>query len=245
MGAGPGDPELLTIKAKRLLESADVVVYAGSLVNPEVLRFAKRAELHNSAGMSLEEIVEVMERAARQEKRVVRLHSGDPSIYGAIAEQIRELRKRGIVCEVVPGVSSFLAAAARLGVEYTVPEVSQTVILTRISGRTPVPEKEDLAKLAEHRASMAIFLSASKVEEVVEKLLSGYDESTPAAVLYRVTWEDERVIRCTLGELATRVKEAGIEKMALILVGDFLEEHGSSSRLYDREFAHGYRKALK
>ncbi len=242
VGAGPGDPELLTLKARRLLEDADVVVYAGSLVNPEVLKFAEHAELYNSASMSLEEIVEVMERAARQGKLVVRLHSGDPSIYGAIAEQIRELRKRGVECEVVPGVSSFLAAAASLGVEYTVPEVSQTVILTRISGRTPVPEKEDLAKLAKHRASMAIFLSASRIEDVVEKLLQGYGEDTPAAVVYRASWEDEKVIRGKLGEIAARVREEGIDRTALILVGDFLEEHRQSSKLYDREFAHGYRQ---
>ena len=242
MGAGPGDPELLTLKAKRLLESADVVVYAGSLVNPEVLKHARRAELYDSAGMTLEEILEVLEREAKRGRRVVRLHSGDPSIYGAIAEQIRELKKRGVECEVVPGVSSFLAAAARLGVEYTVPEVSQTVILTRIAGRTPVPEKESLDKLARHRASMVIFLSVSHVEQVAEKLLSAYDASTPAAVVYRVTWDDERIIRCTLGELADRVREAGIKKTALILVGEFLGEHGESSKLYDKSFSHGYRK---
>ncbi len=242
MGAGPGDPELLTLKAKRLLESADVVVYAGSLVNPEVLKHARRAELYDSAGMTLEEILEVLEREAKRGRRVVRLHSGDPSIYGAIAEQIRELKKRGVECEVVPGVSSFLAAAARLGVEYTVPEVSQTVILTRIAGRTPVPEKESLDKLARHRASMAIFLSVSYIEQVAEKLLSAYDASTPAAVVYRVTWDDERIIRCTLGELADRVREAGIKKTALILVGEFLGEQGESSKLYDKSFSHGYRK---
>ena len=242
MGAGPGDPDLLTLKAKRLLESADVVVYAGSLVNPEVLKHARRAELYDSAGMTLEEILEVLEREAKRGRRVVRLHSGDPSIYGAIAEQIRELKKRGVECEVVPGVSSFLAAAARLGVEYTVPEVSQTVILTRIAGRTPVPEKESLDKLARHRASMVIFLSVSHVEQVAEKLLSAYDASTPAAVVYRVTWDDERIIRCTLGELADRVREAGIKKTALILVGEFLGEQGESSKLYDKSFSHGYRK---
>ena len=241
VGAGPGDPELLTLKAKRLLESAEVVVYAGSLVSPEVLKHARRAKLYDSAGMTLEEILEVLEREAKRGKRVVRLHSGDPSIYGAIAEQIRELKKRGVECEVVPGVSSFLAAAARLGVEYTVPEVSQTVILTRIAGRTPVPERERLEKLARHRASMVIFLSVSRIEEVAERLLESYPRSTPAAVVHRATWKDERVIRCTLGELAARVKEAGIDRTALILVGDFLEEQGRRSRLYDRSFAHGFR----
>ena len=242
MGAGPGDPELLTLKARRLLQEAELVVYAGSLVNPEVLRFAEGAELRDSSGMTLEELVELMSGAARQGKRVVRLHSGDPSIYGAIAEQIRELRRRGVECEVVPGVSSFLAAAARLGVEYTVPEVSQTVILTRISGRTPVPERERLEELAKHRASMAIFLSISRIGEVVERLLMGYPGDTPAAVVYRTTWEDEKVIRGRLREIASLVERENIRRSALILVGDFLVEHGKRSRLYDGRFVHGYRK---
>lgn len=244
VGSGPGDPELLTLKAKRLLEGADVVVYAGSLINPEVLKFATNARLYNSAGMTLEEIVGVMESAAKEGRRVVRLHSGDPSIYGAIAEQIHELRARGIECEVVPGVSSFLAAASCLGVEYTVPEVSQTVILTRISGRTPVPEKESLAKLAKHRASMVIFLSASRIDEVVEKLLQGYAGDTPVAVVYRASWKDEKVVRGRLSEIAEIAREEGIERTALILVGDFLREC-RRSRLYDKEFEHGYRQKIK
>jgi len=242
VGAGPGDPELLTLKARRLLEEADLVVYAGSLINPEVLGFAGRAELHDSSGMTLEEQVELMCGAARQGKRVVRLHSGDPSIYGAVAEQIRELRRRGVECELVPGVSSFLAAAARLGVEYTVPEVSQTVILTRMAGRTPVPEKERLEELAKHRASMVVFLSVSKIGEVVEALLHGYPPDTPAAVVYRASWKDEKVIRGRLKEIASLVEREKIKRSALILVGDFLAEHRKRSRLYDGSFSHGYRK---
>ncbi|WP_457555436.1 precorrin-4 C(11)-methyltransferase [Candidatus Pyrohabitans sp.] len=245
VGSGPGDPELLTLRAKRLLESADVVVYAGSLTNPAILEFAKGAELYDSSGMTLEEIVEIMERAVRQGRRVVRLHSGDPSIYGAAGEQIQELKKRGIECELVPGVSSFLAAAARLGVEYTVPGVSQTVILTRIAGRTPVPEKERLEELAKHRASMVIFLSASHIEEVVKQLLRSYPPATPAAVVYRASWEDEMVIRSCLGEIAPLVERAGIRRSALILVGDFLEKQGERSRLYNKEFTHGFRRRKK
>jgi precorrin-4/cobalt-precorrin-4 C11-methyltransferase len=242
VGAGPGDPELLTLKARRLLEEAELLLYAGSLINPEVLKFARRAELRDSSGMTLEEQVELMHSAAKLGKRVVRLHSGDPSIYGAIGEQIRELRKRGVECELVPGVSSFLAAAARLGVEYTVPEVSQTVILTRMAGRTPVPEKERLAELARHRASMVVFLSVSHIEKVVEALLQGYSPDTPAAVVYRASWEDEKVIRGRLKEIASLVERENIRRSALILVGDFLEEHRKRSRLYDGSFSHGYRK---
>ena len=238
VGAGPGDPGLLTLKAKALLQRAEVVVYPGSLINPEILGHVnKEAALYNSYGMALEEIVNILVEASKAGKTVVRLHSGDPSIYGAIGEHIRALEREGVDYEVVPGISSFQAAAASLGVEYTVPEVVQTVILTRISGRTKVPEKERLRKLARARASMCIFLSAHKLEEVVDELLASYPPETPAAVVYRVSWKDERIIRASLSEIAA--KAGDVKRTALILVGDFLRPHGTRSRLYYPGFSKG------
>jgi len=240
IGAGPGDPELLTIRAKNIIERADVIIYADSLINPEVCLYAhKEAEVYTSASLSLEEITETIVNAVRQGKAVARLQSGDPSIYGAIQEQMAALDEKGIEYEIIPGVSSLFAAAAALKMELTVPELSQTVIVTRMEGRTPVPASENLKSLAAHQASMAIFLSASLVRKVVAELLAGgYSPDTPAAVVYRATWPDELVLRTTLRELAECVKTAGITKQALILVGDFLnsKEKGRRSRLYDRGF---------
>ncbi len=242
VGSGPGDPELITLKAKRLLEEAEVVVYAGSLVDEKILSFVNpEAEIYSSASMTLEEIVGLMRKEAERGKKVVRLHSGDASIYGAIGEQIAELEKHGIECEVVPGVSSFLAAAALLKKEYTVPGISQTVIISRISGRTDVPEKERLSLLAEHKASMVIFLSVARIDEVVEELKQGYERDTPVAVVYRATRDGEEVIQGTLEDIAEKVKERGIKKTALILVGDFLRKTGAS-KLYSESFSHSYRK---
>jgi len=224
IGAGPGDPELLTLKAKGVIEKADVIIYADSLVNPRICSFAREdAEIRGSSNLSLEEIVGIMEKAAKEGKIVARLQSGDPSIYGALWEQMRALEERGIDYEIIPGVSSLSAACAALRVELTVPGVSQTVILTRKGGRAPVPEKEDLKGLAAHRASMAIFLSISRVEEIAGELVAGgYPPETPAAVVYRASWEDEKVIRGTLGDIASKVKECGINRQALILVGEAL-----------------------
>lgn len=241
VGAGPGDPELLTIKAKNLLRRADVVVYPGSLINPTLLQYVKRdAVLHDSFGKSLEEIVEIIVKASEEGKTVVRLHSGDPSIYGALGEHIRALEERGINYEVVPGVSSFQAAAASLGVEYTVPEVVQTVILTRISGRTKVPEKESLRRLAKARASMCIFLSAHRLEDVVQELLHGYPPDTPVAVVYRASWQDERIIRGSLSEIPLKAKD--VRRTALILVGDFLAPPTTRSKLYHPGFTKRLRR---
>lgn len=241
IGAGPGDAGLLTVKGKAVLEEADVIIYAGSLINPEILRHAKKgALLYDSSGMTLEEILGVMVNAVREGKIVARLHSGDPSLYGAIGEQIRLLAEKGIKYEVIPGISSFQAAAAALGLEYTVPEVVQTVILTRISGRTRVPEKERLRELARHRASMCIFLSAHKMQEVVEELMESYGAGAPAAVIYRASWEDEKVVRGRLAEIAE--KAGDVKKTALILVGDFLKPRKAESKLYDPKFEHGYRR---
>jgi precorrin-4/cobalt-precorrin-4 C11-methyltransferase len=241
IGAGPGDSELLTLKAKRILEKAEVVVYAGSLINPKILKHArKEAELYDSAGMTLEEIIGAISRGAKDNKTVARLHSGDPGIYGALQEEIQLLEEKGIAYEVIPGVSSFLAAAASLKKSYTVPEVSQTLIITRLEGKTKVPEKEGLGKLARHRASMCIFLSVHMIEDVVAELKKGYPGDTPVAVVYRASWEDEKVVLGRLDDIVEKVRDEKISKTALILVGDFLDSSGRS-RLYDKGFAHGYR----
>ncbi|MDO7786356.1 precorrin-4 C(11)-methyltransferase [Desulforamulus aquiferis] len=242
VGAGPGDPELLTVKGRRLLEQADLVIYTGSLVPKEVLGCCREEAIKlDSAPLVLEEIIKLMADASRSGKLVVRLHTGDPSLYGAIGEQMEELDKLSLNYEIVPGVSSFLAAAAAIKREYTVPGASQTVIITRLSGRTPVPEEQALGKLAAHGASMAIFLSASMARQVQEELLGGYSPDTPVAVVEKVTWPGERLFHGRLDGLAELMEAAGITRTALILVGDYLGKNGRSL-LYAQEFAHGYRE---
>jgi len=245
IGAGPGDPELLTVKGRRIIERADVIIYADSLVDPHICSFAREgAEIHKSASLSLDEITEIILRAVKQGKVVARIQSGEPSIYGAIQEQMAVLDKKGIEYEIIPGVSSPFAAAASLKTELTIPELSQTVIITRLGGRTPVPTSESLKSLATHRCTMAIFLSTSLIEEVVAELIDGgYSEETAAAVVYRASWQDEIVVRTNLKNLVERVKALGIKKQALILVGNFLDSKGRElySKLYDKEFKHGYR----
>jgi precorrin-4/cobalt-precorrin-4 C11-methyltransferase len=245
IGAGPGDVDLLTIRAKKVIEKADVIIYADSLINPEVCAFAREgAEVYRSASLSLEEITGIIVNAVRQGKLVARLQSGDPSIYGAIGEQMVALDREGIEYEIIPGISSLFAAAASLKVELTMPELSQTVIITRMEGRTRVPDAESLRSLAAHQTTIALFLSVSLVEEVVSELIEGgYDVNTPAAVVYKVSWKDELVIRTTLGDLSKRVRESAIKKQALILVGRFLsqQEKGVRSKLYDKDFRRGYR----
>jgi len=239
IGAGPGDPELLTIRAKNIIKRADVIIYADSLVNPEVCSFApERAEIYKSASLTLEETTKIILNAVKQGKVVARLQSGDPSIYGAIQEQMAVLDEKGIEYEIIPGVSSLFAAAAALKTELTVPELSQTVIITRMEGKTPVPALENLKNLAQHQASMAIFLSASLIEKVVAELLAGgYPPETPAAVVYRASWQDEVVLRTNLKKLVESVKASGIRKQALILVGAFLSSKKKTrSRLYNRSF---------
>ncbi len=243
VGAGPGDPELITVKGRRLLEAADLVVYAGSLV-PQALVADLRAEIVSSAPLDLGQIIDVMAVAWRQGRKVVRLHTGDPSLYGAIREQMKELDRLAIPHAVVPGVSSAFAAAAALGAELTLPEVSQTVIITRRAGRTPVPAGQELAGLASHRATMLIFLSVNMIDEVVTELLSGgYSPATPAAVVEKASWPEERVIRAPLAEIGARVRAAGIRQTAIICVGEVFGDQGLTavSRLYDRAFAHGCR----
>ncbi len=245
IGAGPGDPELLTIKGKKLIDSADIIIYAGSLVNPQVLADVKKdAAVYNSAGMTLEEVLAVMKEGEEKGLKVVRVHTGDPAIFGAHREQMDALERMGIEYEVIPGVSSFLAAAAALKKEYTLPGVSQTVILTRMEGRTPVPPKEKLIDLARHHATMIIFLSAGRMEELTAILRQEYREDTPAAVVYKATWEDQKIVRGTLLTIADKVREAGITKTALTVVGDFLGDDYELSRLYDKTFTHEFRKGV-
>ncbi|MGO1468693.1 MAG: precorrin-4 C(11)-methyltransferase [Tissierella sp.] len=247
VGAGPGDVDLITIKGRRLLEEADIVIYAGSLVSNLHLKFCKEGALmHNSASMTLEEVITTMKKGVEEGKSVVRLHTGDPTIYGAIREQMDSLKKLDIPYEVIPGVSSFTAACASIKREFTLPNVSQTVILTRKAGRTPVPEGEDLESLAKHKASMAIFLSVQDIDGVVDELIKGYgSKDTPVAVVYKASWEDEEVLFGTLGDIGQKVKENNIKKMAQILVGGFIEGDYERSKLYDPGFSHEYRKASK
>ena len=245
VGAGAGDPELLTIKGKRLIDNADVVIYAGSLVNPEVLKDVKKdCAVYDSAGMNLEEVIEVMKEAEAEGKTTVRVHTGDSSIYGAIREQLDALDKLNIEHEVVPGVSSFLAAAAAMQKEYTLPDVTQTVILTRMEGRTPVPERESIEELAKHRATMVLFLSVGMIDELVMKLKTSYPETTPVAVVYKASWPDQKIIYGTLSDIAAKVKEAGIKKTSLVTVGDFLGNEYELSKLYDKTFTHEYRQGI-
>lgn len=246
VGAGPGEPELITVRGAQLLRQADCVIYAGSLVNPALLGLARGGcTVYNSAHMTLEQVLEVMRRAEAEAKTTVRLHTGDPCLYGAVREQMDALDADGIAYDYTPGVSSFCGAAAALKAEYTLPAVSQTVIITRMAGRTPVPEKESLAALAAHGATMVIFLSAGLVENVQAELLKGaYTHTTPAAVVYKATWPEEKVVRCTVGTLAESTKAAGITRTALIVVGDFLGSSYGHSRLYDAGFETGYRRSV-
>lgn len=245
IGAGPGDPDLITVKGRDILSKADVVIYAGSLVSKEHLDYCKEdIEVYNSASMTLKEVIKVIEKAHNENKSIVRLHTGDPSIYGAIKEQMDELDKLNICYEVVPGVSSFAAAAASIKKEFTLPGVSQTVILTRVEGRTPVPEKEDLEVLASRGASMALFLSVGMIDKAALKLKKGYGRNVPIAVIQRATWQDEKVVIGTLDDIAKKVKDANITKTAQILVGDFIDCKYDKSLLYDEKFTHEFRKGI-
>ena len=244
VGAGPGDPDLLTVKAKRLLESARRCIYAGSLVNPALLNLLPTdAERHDSAAMNLEQIVEMFEKAKADGVDVVRLHTGEPSIYGAIGEQMDALDRRGIAYEVVPGISAFQAAASALQVELTAPEVAQTIILTRAPGRTPMPESENLATLAASRATLCIYLSTDRVQELSAMLTEHYGAECPAALVYHASWPDEKIIRGTLADIAERIRREGITRTAIFLVGYALSRPVAHvSKLYDKSFAHGYRQ---
>lgn len=244
VGAGSGAADLITVRGMRLLEKADIIIYAGSLVNPQLLNYAaKTAEIYDSSSMTLDEVIAVMK--AGDTKTIVRLHTGDPCIYGAIREQMDRLIDLGIPYEICPGVSSLCGAAASLKAEYTLPDVSQTVIITRMAGRTPVPAKEDISLLAAHNATMVIFLSTGMLERLSEKLINGgYSAETPAAIVYKATWEDEKICRCTVGTLNETARKNRITKTALITVGDFLGNDYSLSKLYDKSFTTGFRKGV-
>ena len=248
VGAGPGAPDLITQRGAALLQTADCIIYAGSLVNPALLGLARPGcTIYNSAEMTLEQVLAVMRRMEAAGKTTVRLHTGDPCLYGAIREQMDALDAAGIPYDDTPGVSSFCGAAAALNAEYTLPTVSQTVIITRMEGRTPVPEGEKLASLAAHGATMVIFLSIGLVEKVQAALLAGgaYTEQTPAAVVYKATWPEQKTVRCTVGSLAESTRTAGITKTALIVVGDFLGKNYERSKLYDPAFATEFRPAAQ
>lgn len=245
ISAGPGDPELITIKGKKILKKAQVVIYAGSLINPELLRDLK-AKIYDSSMMNLEEIIDIIKDSVKRGRTIARLHSGDTSFYSAISEQIERLRELNIEYEVIPGVSSAAAGAAILGQELTIPEISQTVIFTRIGGRTPVPQTEKLSELTKHKATMVIYLSVGMIEKVRDELLQGYPEDTPVVIIEKASWPEQKVIRGNLKNIIELVRNAGIKKTALIFVGEALrvseESLRKESRLYHKDFKHGYRK---
>lgn len=243
IGAGPGDIELLTLKGYKVIQKAEVIIYAGSLVNPKILEYNENnAEIYNSASMDLNETTESIRKDVSEGKLVARVHTGDPSIYGAIAEQIRELKKLDIDYEIIPGVSSVFATAAALESELTLPEISQTVIITRPEGRTPKPKGESISSLSKHHGTMCIFLGVGMIEEVVEELLVGYEKTTPVAVVKKASWPDEEIVRGTLEDIADKVKQAGFKKTSMIIVGDALGTTDfNPSKLYDKDFKHEYR----
>ncbi len=251
IGAGPGDPDLITVKGLKLLEEADVVMYADSLVSEELIERAQpEAEVIKTAGMHLEEMVETMVDRVQQGKRLVRVHTGDPAVYGAIMEQVTLLKKEGVSVEVIPGVSSVFASAAVLGAELTIPDLTQTVILTRAEGRTPVPEGEKLKDLAKHHCTIALFLSATLTKKVVKEFIdAGWSKDTPVAVVYKATWPDQKILRTTLENLDEDMRVNGMRKQSMILAGWALDEHihdkDYRSKLYDKEFTHGFRRGVK
>ncbi len=245
VGCGPGDPELITIKAKKLIQKADVVVYSGSLIPEPVLKMCKKGKLYDAAKLVREEIFDLLYKNARKSKLVVRLHDGDPSIYGAIKEQIDSLEKKGVKSAVVPGITAFLASAAALGTQLTLPGVTQTIIVTRAESRTKVPRREKISELAKHKATLIFYLSVHLASVLVkEAIAGGYKKSTPVAVVYRASWKDQKIVRGTLQTIVRQIQEEGITRTAIVIIGDVIDpEKYEYSRLYDKEFSHGYRKA--
>ena len=246
VGAGTGAADLITVRGMRLLENADVIIYAGSLVNPELLSYAKKdCEIHNSAKMTLEEVINVMQKAKENGKTTVRLHTGEPSIYGAVREQMDELDKLGISYESCPGVSACFGAAASLNLEYTLPGISQSLIITRMEGKTKVPESESIESLAAHHTSMAIYLSAGMLQELSGRLIAGgYEKDTPAAIIYKATWPEEEAYICTVDTLYETASAHGITKTAIVLVGDVItHQNYRKSRLYAADFSTEFREA--
>ncbi len=245
VGCGPGDPELLTVKAKKLIEKADIIVYSGSLIPPEIIRLCKKAKLYDAAKLVREEIFKILRDNALKKKLVIRLHDGDPTIYGAIREQADNLKKEKIAYEIVPGITSFLASAAALGSELTLPGVTQTLIITRAESRTKVPSREKISELAKHKATMIFYLSVHLISDIVkEAIKGGYSKSTPVAAIYRASWKDEKIIKGTLSDIAKKVRDQKITRTAIIIIGDIVNpKHYEYSKLYDKTFSHGFRKA--
>ena len=245
VGCGPGDPELITVKAKKLIQKADVIVYSGSLIPEPILKLCKKGKLHDASKLVREEIFDLLYKNAKKDKLVVRLHDGDPSIYGAIKEQIDNLDKEGIKSIVVPGITAFLASAAALGTQLTLPGVTQTIIVTRAESRTKVPKREKISELAKHKATLIFYLSVHLLSKLVkEAIAGGYKKTTPVAVVYRASWKDQKIIKGTLNDIVKKVQDEKITKTAIVIISNVIEpESYEYSKLYDKEFSHGYRKA--
>jgi len=245
VGCGPGDPELITIKAKKLIQKADILVYSGSLIPPSIIKLCKKGEKHDAAKLVREEIFDLLSKNAKKGRCVVRLHDGDPTIFGAIKEQIDNLDKEGIESVVIPGVTSFLASAAALGTQLTLPGVTQTIIVTRAEKRTKVPKQEQISELAKHRATMVFYLSVHLLQEILKQAITGgYKKSTPIAVVYRASWDDEKILTGTLGNITKKVRKEKITRSAIVIIGDVVKPKSYEySRLYDKTFSHGFRKA--
>ncbi|MBA4461330.1 MAG: precorrin-4 C(11)-methyltransferase [Nitrosopumilaceae archaeon] len=245
VGCGPGDPELITVKAKKLIQKADVVVYSGSLIPPAILKLCKKGKLYDAAGLVREEIFDILYKNAKKEKLVIRLHDGDPSIYGAIKEQIDNLEEKGISSKVIPGVTAFLASAAALETQLTLPGVTQTIIVTRAESRTKVPKREKISELAKHKATLIFYLSVHLLSDIVkESIAGGYKKSTPVAVVYRASWKDQKIIKGTLGDIVKKIKVEKITRTAIVIISDVIDSKSYEySKLYDKKFSHGYRKA--
>ena len=245
VGCGPGDPELITVKAKKLIQKADVVVYSGSLIPDPILKLCKQGKFHDAAKLVREEIFDLLYKNAKKNKLVVRLHDGDPSIYGAIKEQIDNLEKNGIKSVVIPGITAFLASAAALGTQLTLPGVTQTIIVTRAESRTKVPKREKISELAKHRATLIFYLSVHLISNLVkEAIAGGYKKTTPVAVVYHASWKDQKIIKGTLEEIAKKVKNEQITRTAIVIISDVIDPKTYEySKLYDKKFSHGYRKA--
>ena len=245
VGCGPGDPELITVKAKKLIQKADVIVYSGSLIPDAILKFCKKGKLYDAAKLVREEIFDLLYKNAKKDKLVVRLHDGDPSIYGAIKEQIDNLEKKGIESVVVPGITAFLASAAALGTQLTLPGITQTIIVTRAESRTKVPKREKISELAKHKATLIFYLSVHLVSKLVkEAVAGGYKKNTPVAVVYRASWKDQKIVKGTLETIAKQIKDEKITRTAIVIISNVIDSTSYEySKLYDKKFSHGYRKS--
>ena len=245
VGCGPGDPELITVKAKKLIQKADVIVYSGSLIPNAILKFCKKGKLYDAAKLVREEIFDLLYKNAKKDKLVVRLHDGDPSIYGAIKEQIDNLEKKGIESVVVPGITAFLASAAALGTQLTLPGITQTIIVTRAESRTKVPKREKISELAKHKATLIFYLSVHLVSKLVkEAVAGGYKKNTPVAVVYRASWKDQKIVKGTLETIAKQIKDEKITRTAIVIISNVIDSTSYEySKLYDKKFSHGYRKS--